>query len=125
MKKWLVISSVLMGSALAHGGHVELQSAALHKVTGGYVLLASIAYHEKEKVNITSAVVGGLPGVLQMKDSRGYHTIKKLPLKTGNTRLGTGSSYRVFFKTLPKVKKLYLTLLLSGNILGQEIHLVK
>ncbi|GEM48023.1 hypothetical protein [Deinococcus cellulosilyticus] len=125
MKKWLAVSSLLLSSALAHGGHVELESAVLKKVSGGYVLVASINYHEKDTVNITSAVVGGLPGVFQQKNSRGYHTIKKIPLKTGNTRFGAGSSYRVFFKTLPKVNKLYLTLLMSGNVLGQEIRLVK
>ena len=125
VKKWVALSSLLMSGALAHGGHVELASATLKKVAGGYVLLASINYHEKDPVNITSVVVGGLPGVLQIKNSTGYQTVKKLPLKMGNTRLGTGSSYRVFFKTLPKVNKLFLTVLMSGNVLGQEIHLVK
>ncbi|WP_034338439.1 hypothetical protein [Deinococcus misasensis] len=125
MKKHLALGIFLLGTALAHGGHVELQSAALKKVTGGYVLVGSIQYHEKELVVLSSAVVAGQTGVLQAKTSKGYQRISRLPINMGTTAFGTSSNYRIFFKSVPQNKKLYLTLLMSGNVLGQEIKISK
>lgn len=125
MKKPLVLSLFLMGAALAHGGHVELKSASLKKVTGGYVLVGSIQYHEKELVVLSSAVVAGQTGILQAKTSKGYQKISRLPINMGTTAFGTSSNYRIFFKSVPQNKKLYLTLLMSGNVLGQEIKISK
>ena len=114
----LLAASLLLGSAAAHSGDVEVTAPTFTRTEEGALLSFTLRYPADDDLLALRAVsAGGVAVVLQRRDEAGYRTVAAVPVE-GEVRFGTDTLYRALAPGLEAAPaQRPVTLLFDGGAL--------